>query len=50
MAKKDEAPDYTDGTWYVPAGKSTFEKKPKEELKKEKADAKAAEEAEKGDN
>jgi len=36
MAKKQDKqdePDYTDGTWYVPAGKSTYEKKPAEDAK-----------------
>jgi len=26
----DEEPDYTDGTWYVPAGSNSYVKKPKE--------------------
>jgi hypothetical protein len=31
-----EVPDYTDGTWYVPAGKNCFVKKPVSSKKEEK--------------
>ena len=32
--KKEEVPDYTDGTWWVPPGKSDYEKKPEETKEK----------------